>query len=137
MFKPKFNHRRQIGSIVKRLGLAPNGDVAKRWIELSKAAGRAHERSFHERLDADETFRAEFGRKVDAVIRAVATQLQDHYVALTRRAKEIAEMPPAQGVKILRNEIPGARSSSILQKRAGDVAAVPRTGRIARRAAPG
>lgn len=106
--RPKFNHRRQIERIVKRLGLAPSGDVAKHWIELSKAAGRAHERSFHERLDADETFRAEFGRKVDAVIRAVVTQLQDHYVTLTRRAKEIAEMPPGQGVKIFRNVIPGA-----------------------------
>jgi hypothetical protein len=34
--------------------------------------------------------------------------LQDHYVALTRRAEEIAGMRPAEGVKVFRREIPGA-----------------------------
>jgi hypothetical protein len=98
--KPKLSHRTQIERIVKQLGLAPDGDVAKLWIELTKATGRVHERSFHERLEADEAFRT--------VIRAVVTHLQDHYVALTRRAKEIAGMRPAEGVKIFRREIPGA-----------------------------
>ena len=106
--KPKLSHRTQIERIVKQLGLAPDGDVAKLWIELTKATGRVHERSFHERLEADEAFRVEFARKFDTVIRAVVTQLQDHYVALTRRAKEIAGMRPAEGVKIFRREIPGA-----------------------------
>ena len=55
--KPKLNHRTQIERIVKQLGLAPDGDVAKLWIELTKATGRVHERSFHERLEADEAFR--------------------------------------------------------------------------------
>jgi len=105
---PKLNHRTQIEKIVKRLGLAPDGDIAKLWIELTKVVGHAHERSFHERLEADEAFRTEFALKVDTVIRAVVTQLQDRYEALTRRAKEIAGMRPAEGVKIFRREIPGA-----------------------------
>jgi hypothetical protein len=90
--KPRLNHRTQIERIVKQLGLAPDGDVAKLWIELTRATGRVHERSFHERLEADEAFRVEFARKFDTVLRAVVTQLQDRYVALTRRAKEIAGM---------------------------------------------
>ena len=79
--KPQFNHRTQIEKIVKQLGLAPNGDIAKLWIELTKAYGRVHERSFHERLEVDETFRTEFARKFDTVIRAVVTQLEDRYTA--------------------------------------------------------
>ncbi len=106
--KPQFNHRTQIEKIVKQLGLAPNGDIAKLWIELTKAYGRVHERLFHERLEVDETFRTEFARKFDTVIRAVVTQLEDRYTAFTRRAKEIAAMRPAEGVKLFRREIPGA-----------------------------
>jgi hypothetical protein len=106
--KPQFNHRTQIEKIVMQLGLAPDGDIAKLWIELTKAYGRVHERSFHERLDVDEAFREKFARKFDTVIRAVVTQLQDRYVAFTRRAKEIAAMRPAVGVKVFRREIPGA-----------------------------
>ncbi|WP_028146099.1 hypothetical protein [Bradyrhizobium japonicum] len=106
--KPQFNHRTQIEKIVKQLGLAPNGDISKLWIELTKAHGRVHERSFHERLEVDETFRTEFARKFDTVIRAVVTQLEDRYTALTLRAKEIAAMRPAEGVKLFRREIPGA-----------------------------
>lgn len=106
--KPQSNHRTQIEKIVKQLGLAPNGDIAKLWIELTKAYGRVHERSFHERLEVDETFRAEFARKFDTVIRAVVTQLEDRYTAFTRRVKEIAAKRPAEGVKLFRREIPGA-----------------------------
>ncbi len=106
--KPRFSHRTQIERIVTRLGLAPDGDIAKLWIELNKAYGRVHERSFHERLEADDTFRAEYARGFDTVIRAVALQLQDRYAALMRRAKEIAGMKPAEGIKRFIREIPGA-----------------------------
>lgn len=106
--KPQLNHRTQIEKIVKQLGLAPDGDIAKLWFELTKVVEFAHQRSFHERLEADAAFRAEFALKVDTVIRAVVTQLQDRYTALTRRAKEIATLRPAQGVKLFRREIPGA-----------------------------
>jgi hypothetical protein len=106
--KPRLNHRTQIEKILKQLGLAPDGDIAKLWIELTKTTGPVHQRSFHERLEVDEAFRAEFARKFDTVLRAIVTQLQDRYVALTRRAEEIARMRPAEGVKIFRREIPGA-----------------------------
>jgi len=35
-------------------------------------------------------------------------QLQGRYAALMRRVKEIAAMPPAQGIRLFVNEIPGA-----------------------------
>jgi hypothetical protein len=106
--KPRFSHRTQIERIATRLGLAPDGDIAKLWIELNKAYGRVHERSFHERLEADDAFRAQYARRFDTVIRAVALQLQDRYAALMRRAKEIAGMKPAEGIKRFIREIPGA-----------------------------
>ena len=88
--------------------MAPDGDIAKLWIELNDAYGRVHERSFHERLEADDTFRAEYARRFDTVVRAVALQLQDRYAALMQRAKEIARMKPAEGIKRFIREIPGA-----------------------------
>jgi hypothetical protein len=106
--KPKIGHRTQIEHIVERLGLAPDGDVAKLWIELNDAYGRVHERSFHERLEVDEAFRAQYAKRFDTVIRALAVQLQGRYAALMRRAKEIAAMRPADGIKLFVKEIPGA-----------------------------
>jgi hypothetical protein len=106
--KPRLSHRTQVERIVTRLGLAADGDIAKLWIELNNAYGRVHERSFHERLEADDAFRAEYAGKFDTVIRAVAVQLQDRYAALMRRAKEIAGMKPAEGIKRFIREIPGA-----------------------------
>jgi hypothetical protein len=106
--KPKISHRTQIEKIVVRLGLAPDSDVAKLWIELNDTHGRIHERSFHERLEVDEEFRAQYARRFDSVIRALAVQLQGRYAALMRRAKEIATMPPAEGIRLFMSEIPGA-----------------------------
>ena len=106
--KPTISHRTQIEKIVVRLGLAPDSDVAKLWINLTDTHGRVHERSFHERLEVDETFRAQYARRFDTVIRALAVQLQGRYAALMRRAKAIAGMPPAKGIKLFVSEIPGA-----------------------------
>ena len=106
--KPTISHRTQIEKIVVRLGLAPDSDLAKLWIELNDAHGRVHERSFHERLEVDEAFRAQYAKRFDTVIRALAVQLQGRYAALMRRAKEIAAMPPAEGIKLFVSEIPGA-----------------------------
>ncbi len=106
--KPKISHRTQIEKIVVRLGLAPDSDVAKLWIELNDAHGRVHERSFHERLEVDEAFRRQYARRFDTVIRALAVQLQGRYAALMRRAKEIAATAPAEGIKLFVSEIPGA-----------------------------
>lgn len=106
--KPKDSHRTQIEKIVSRLGLSSDGDIAKLWIKLTDAYGRVHEHSFHERLNADDAFRANYARPLDAVMRAVATQLQDRYAPFMRRAKEIADMKPAVGIKRFIQEIPGA-----------------------------
>jgi hypothetical protein len=106
--KPRLSHKVQIKKLVTRLGLAPDGDVATLWIKLNEAYGRAHERSFHERLEVDEAFRTQYARRFDSVIRALAVQLQGSYSALMRRAKDIAAMPPAKGIKLFMSEIPGA-----------------------------
>jgi hypothetical protein len=106
--KPAYSHKRQIQQIVTRLGLAPDGDIATLWIKLNEAYGRVHERSFHLSLQVDHWFRAEFVRPFHTVIRALMVQLQGRYAALMRRVKEIAAMPPAQGIHLFVNEIPGA-----------------------------
>ena len=106
--KPRFSHKAQIERIASRLGLAPDGDVAKLWIELNESYGRVHERSFHERLEVDEAFQTQYALRFETVIRALAVQLQDRYAALMRRAKEIAAMKPAEGIELFVSEIPGA-----------------------------
>ena len=106
--KPKLGHKTQIERITGRLGLAADSDVTKLWIELNDTYGRVHERSFHERLDVDDTFRTQYAQRFDTVIRTLALQLQDRYAALMRRTKEIAGMPPAEGIKLFVSEIPGA-----------------------------
>ncbi|WP_143279327.1 hypothetical protein [Bradyrhizobium ottawaense] len=106
--RPKHSHRNQIQRIVERLGLAPNGDIANLWISLNDAFGRVHERSFHESLRVDDSFRAEYAHRFETIIRQLLVQLQSRYTALMHRAKEIAGMPPAQGIKLFVSEIPGA-----------------------------
>jgi hypothetical protein len=106
--KPAFSHRKQIQKIVARLGLPSDGDIAILWVKLNQAYGRVHQRSFHFRLEVDESFRVDFARPFDTVIRALMVQLQGRYATLMRRAKEIAAMPPAQGISFFENEIPGA-----------------------------
>jgi hypothetical protein len=106
--KPRFSHKSQIQRIVERLGLAPDGDIAKLWISLNAAFGHVHERSFHESLKVDASFRAEYARRFDTVIRQLLAQLQGRYAALMQRTKEIAGMHPAQGIKLFVSEIPGA-----------------------------
>ena len=106
--KPKLSHRAQIERIISQLGLASDSDIAKLWIGLNETYGRVHQRSFHERLEVDDQFRADYARQFDTVIRAVVVQLQNRYAALMRRTKEIAAMPPAKGIKLFLREIPGA-----------------------------
>lgn len=106
--KPRSSHRQQIQRIVERLGLAPDGDIAKDWIALNDAYGRVHERSFHLSMKVDDRFRTEYAQRFDTVIRALAVQLERRYAALMRRAKDICGMPPAEGIKLFIGEIPGA-----------------------------
>jgi hypothetical protein len=74
--KPTISHKTQIEKIVVRLGLAPDGDVAKLWIELTDTHGRAHERSLHERLEVDEDFRGRYARRFDTVSRCSVPSLR-------------------------------------------------------------
>ena len=111
--KPTISHKTQIEKIVVRLGLAPDGDVAKLWIELTDTHGR-DERSLHERLEEDEDFRGRYARRFDTVIRALAVQLQGRYATLMRRAQQIAAMQPAKGIKLFESEIPWSSAASQL-----------------------
>jgi hypothetical protein len=106
--KPRSSHRQQIKRIVERLGLAPDGDIAGDWIALNDTYGRVHERSFHLSMKVDDGFRAEYAQRFDTVIRALAIQLERRYAPLMHRAKEIASMSPAEGIKHFVGEIPGA-----------------------------
>lgn len=106
--KHRSSHRQQTQRILERLGLAPDSDIAKDWIALNDAYGRVHERSFHLSMKVDDRFRTEYAQRFDTVIRALAVQLESRYAPLMRRAKEIASLPPAQGIKLFVGEIPGA-----------------------------
>jgi len=107
--KPRQTHKTQIRKIVARLGLDPEGDVAKRWVALCGSFGKVHERSFHQSLKVDEEFRSQYQQPFDTVIRAIAVALEGRYAALMRRVEELAAMPNrAQAAKAFASEIPGA-----------------------------
>ena len=107
--KPRLNHKQQIRQIVSRLGLAPDGDIANLWTSLTENFGGAHQRSFHRSLQVDDDFREKYQLPFDTVIRAVAVALQGRYVALMRRAEELAAMADRKhAAKLFASEIPGA-----------------------------
>jgi hypothetical protein len=106
--RPSLSHRKQILRIVDRLGFAPDADITKAWIALSKTVGQVHRRKFDRSLEVDDEFREEFMRPFDAVIGELAVALQTRYGDLIRRAGQIAAMPPARGVVAFVDEIPGA-----------------------------
>lgn len=107
--RPRVTHPNAIRQISARLGLAPDGDIAKAWLKLTATSGKAHERSFLRSLVVDDEFRHEFQRPFDMVIRAVALALQRRYSALTGRVEEIAAMTDkGYAVSLFANEIPGA-----------------------------
>jgi len=106
---PRLTHKSQIRKIVTRLGLDPEGDIARQWISLCNNFGKAHERSFHHALKVDEDFRLKYQQPFDTVIRAIAVALEGRYVALMRRVEELAAMPNrALAVAAFASEIPGA-----------------------------
>ena len=102
-------HRDQIRGIVSRLGLAPEGDIARAWLSISNAHGKAHQRPFLRSLAVDDEFRAKWQRPFDMVVRGLAIALQGRYSALMRRVEELAAMKDvSEAVKLFENEIPGA-----------------------------
>lgn len=107
--KPRTNQTNQIRQITASLGLASDGDVAEAWIALAKAAGKAHQHSFHESLLVDDEFRQAFQQPCDTVLRAVVLALERRYSVIMRRVEEIATMPDkAQAAKLFAAEVPGA-----------------------------
>jgi hypothetical protein len=108
--KPRSSHKDQIQKIVARLGLAPDGDVANRWADLSEIlAEGAHARSHHRSLEVDEEFRSRYQLPFDMVIRAVAIALQGQYLPLLRRVEDLAAMcDRSLAVKLFASEIHNA-----------------------------
>lgn len=107
--KPRLNHRMQIERICERLELGANAEVAKLWISLHGNFGVAHRRSFHQSLEVDEDFRAQYQHPFDVIIRAVLEALQRQYLKLVLRVDELLAMPEKrQSVKLFAREIPGA-----------------------------
>jgi hypothetical protein len=107
--RPRLTHKTQIRKIVARLGLDPEGDIAKQWTSLCDTFGKAHQRSFHRSLQVDHEFRSQYQQPFDTVIRAVAIALQGRYVPLMRRVEELAALPNrAQAAASFASEIPGA-----------------------------
>jgi hypothetical protein len=107
---PRLNHATQIKMIAERLGFAPDSDVVRAWVALSKiSSGKAHDRAFHRSLVIDEDFRETFQRPFELVLRSVVVALQTRYSALMRRVEQIAAMTDYAGaVRQYEREIPGA-----------------------------
>ena len=136
--RPVLSHKVQIQKIVERLGLDRDADVARHWISVTNAAGKAHERSLHRSLAVDEDFRAQYLRPFDTAIRAIAIKLEGHYPALMLRVEALTECRSCGGRQCVRKRNPGslAASAALFWKThdRGLVAAFGEKG-IARRAA--
>jgi hypothetical protein len=80
--EPRINHKTPVRTIVSRLGLDPNGDIANLWTKLTDTNEVDHGRSFHKSLKVDDDFRANYQKPSDTVIRAVALALRRRYATL-------------------------------------------------------
>jgi hypothetical protein len=106
---PRLSHAEQIEAIVKRLGLAPDGDIARAWKKLTGAHGKAHGRAFYNALTVDETFRADWQVPLDTVMRGLMIALQGRYAAFMKRIEELAAATDcAKATKDFSKEIPAA-----------------------------
>jgi hypothetical protein len=108
--KPRLNHKEQIETIVTRLGLAPDGDIARAWKSISQAHRKAHGgRELHQSLGVDDTFRDELQAPFDTVIRGLMVSLQGKYAAFMQRVDQLAAMNDrGAAVSCLTKEIPGS-----------------------------
>lgn len=86
--RPQISHKTQIQRMVMRLGLDPDGPAARKWVAISKSAGKAHERSFHQSLAVDDEFRSKYQQPFDDVIRDIATALEGRYTTLMGVSKK-------------------------------------------------
>jgi hypothetical protein len=108
--RPRLSHKEQIETIVTRLGLAPDGDIARAWKSISQAHVQAHGgRALHQSSVVDDTFRAEWQVPFEKVIRGLMIALQGKYAAFIQRVNLLAAMPDrGAAVTSFSKEIPGA-----------------------------
>jgi hypothetical protein len=107
--KPRLSHKAQIRTIVARLGLDPDGDIAVAWLSICEAHGKAHERPFHRSLSIDDDFRATWQQPLDVVVRGIALALRGRYIPLMRRVEELVAMQDrGRAVALFEQEVPGA-----------------------------
>lgn len=107
--EPRFSHKKQIKQIALRLGFAADSDVVKNWSRIAGATDKVHERPFDRALIVDDTFRADWMRPFEQVVREIATALPRRYSALMQRVTEITSMQDKkQALKQYVREIPGA-----------------------------
>lgn len=108
--QPRLSHKEEIEKIVVRLGLAPDGDIARAWKSISQAHALAHGgRALHQTFEVDETFRAEWQVPFDTVMRGLMVALQGKYAAFLQRIDQLAAMSNrSAAVTTFSKEIPGA-----------------------------
>ncbi|MGO7708521.1 hypothetical protein ACC666_19305 [Rhizobium johnstonii] len=105
---PRVTHKALIRSILARLDLPTDGDVARLWFDITDINKRVHQRSFHDSLVVDDEFRRDYVDPFHALIRELAMALKRRYATLVFRCAEIADMEPSSGVNAFLAEVPGA-----------------------------
>lgn len=108
--RPRLSHKEEIEKIVTRLGLAPDGDIARAWKSISQAHGQAHGgRALHQSFVVDDDFRAGWQAPFDTVIRGLMIALQGKYAAFMQRIDQLVAIPDrGAAVTSFSKEIPGA-----------------------------
>jgi hypothetical protein len=87
--QPRLSLKAQIQAIVTRLVLAADGDIARAWIAVSQAHGKAHGRALYQSLAVDAEFRARWQDPFDTVMRGLVIALQGKYAALMQRVDQL------------------------------------------------
>ncbi|AVT74964.1 hypothetical protein RPPS3_09010 [Rhodopseudomonas palustris] len=108
--KPRLSHKQQIQAIATRLGLAPDGDIARAWNSISGANAEAHGgRALHQSIVVDDAFRADWQAPFDTVMRGLMIALQGKYAAFVQRIDQLIAMPDrGAAATSFSKEIPGA-----------------------------
>lgn len=108
--RPRLSHKQQIDKIVTRLGLAPDGDIARAWKLISQAHSQAHGgRALDQSFVVNDAFRATWQAPFDTVIRGLMIALQGKYAAFVQRVDQLVAMPDrSAAVTSFSKEVPGA-----------------------------
>jgi hypothetical protein len=108
--RPRLSHKEEIERIVTRLGLAPDGDIARAWKSISQIHGQAHGgRALHQSFVVDDEFRTNWQAPFDTTIRGLMIALQGQYAAFMRRIDQLVAMQDrSAAVTSFSKEIPGA-----------------------------